>query len=158
LFFNGIKIDKMVQFSRNVMKAFFIFIFLLIGINGCKDDYTSVIPYVYVEFSINPYTEIDLNIPGGSIYIPKQGYGGIIVFHDFVESSNPFLAFDAACTHEVVPSIRVIADGSGIATCTDCKSQFMLFGGSGSVNKPPAIEPLKQYHTYFSGGRIVIKN
>ncbi len=148
----------MVQFSRNVFKAIFVFILISVGINGCKDDYTSVIPYVYVDFSINPNTHIELNVPGGSIYIPNEGFGGIIIFRDLVDSSNPFLAFDAACTHEVISTIRVKADGTGIATCPDCKSEFILFGGSGGVNKPPAVEPLKQYHTYFSGGRIIIKN
>jgi len=148
----------MVQYSRNVFQSILVFMLVSIGINGCKDDYTSVIPYVYVDFSINPTTHIELNVPGGSIYIPNQGYGGIIIFRDFVDSSNPFLAYDATCTYEVISTTRVVSDGSGLAACPECKSQFMLFGGSGGINKGPAIEPLKQYHTYYTGGRITIKN
>jgi nitrite reductase/ring-hydroxylating ferredoxin subunit len=148
----------MVQFSRNNIQTFFFFIFFSIGIYGCKDDYSSVIPYVYVEFSINPSSIIELNIPGGSVYISSVGYGGIIIFRDLVDSSNPYLAFDAACTYEVSSMTRVKADGSGLATCPECKSQFILFGGNGAATKPPAVEPLKQYHTYYTGGRIIIKN
>ena len=149
----------MVQFSRNVFKAIFVFIFISVGINGCKDDYTSVIPYVYVDFSINPNTRIELNVPGGSIYIPNEGFGGVIIFRDMtVDGSIKYLSYDATCTYEMLPSIKVIADGSGTATCPECKSQYILFGGDGSAISGPSEEPLKQYHTYFSGGRIVIKN
>jgi nitrite reductase/ring-hydroxylating ferredoxin subunit len=158
LFYKGIKIDKMVQFSRNLIKAFFVFILVSIGINGCKDDYTSVIPYVYVNLTINPSNIIELNIPGGSVYIPNNGYGGLLIFRDLVDSSNPFLAYDAACTYEVLSSVQVKSDGSGLATCPVCKSQFLLFSGSGSPSKPPASQPLKQYHTYFAGGLITVKN
>jgi nitrite reductase/ring-hydroxylating ferredoxin subunit len=146
----------MVQFSRNLIKAFIVFIFVSIGINGCKDDYTSVIPYVYVNFTVIP--PIELNVPGGSIYIKNQGYGGVIIFRDLVDSSNPFLAYDAACTYEVLSSVQVKSDGSGLATCPVCKSQFLLFSGSGSPSKPPASQPLKQYHTYFTGSVITVRN
>jgi nitrite reductase/ring-hydroxylating ferredoxin subunit len=148
----------MVQFSRNAIKAILMFFFLFLGTNGCKKDYTSTIPYVYVDLSINPSNIIELNIPGGSIFLPNAGYGGIIIFRDLVDSSNPFLAFDATCTYEVSSIIRVTADGSGLATCPECKSQFILFGGNGSSTRGPAAEPLKQYHTYFNGGRIQIRN
>ena len=148
----------MVQFSRSAIKAIFVIFFLSLGTNGCKKDYTSTIPYIYVDFSFNPTSYIELTIPGGSIYFPNAGYGGIIVFRDLIDSSNPFLAFDATCTYEVSSIIRVTADGSGLATCPECKSQFILFGGNGSSTKGPAAEPLKQYHTYYSGGRIQIRN
>ena len=148
----------MVQFSRHAFEAILICFFLSIGINGCKKDYTSVIPYVYVDFSINPTSYIELNIPGGSVYLSGAGYGGIILFSDMTDSSNPFLAFDATCTYEVSTTCRVVADGSGIAKCPCCGSEYILFGGNGSPTKGPATEPLKQYHTYYSGGRIAIKN
>ena len=148
----------MVQFSRNVLKAIFICLFISFGTNGCKDDYVSVIPYVYVNFSINPTNFIEFNIPGGSYYFANKGYGGIIIFRDLADSSNPFLAFDATCTHEVSSTCRVVADGSGLAQCPCCDSQYILFGGNGSPTKGPAIEPLKQYHTDSSTGRISVTN
>lgn len=146
------------QLSGKILKSIFICLFLSFGINGCKDDYTSVIPYVYVDMSINPTNYIEFNVPGGSYYFPNQGYGGIIIFRDLTDSSNPFLAFDASCTHEVSSTCRVVADGSGLAKCPCCGSQFILFGGNGSPTKGPAIEPLKQYRTSFSGARISVRN
>lgn len=148
----------MVQLSRNILKVILVCFFLLPGINGCKDEYTSVIPYVYVNVDINPVSFIELNIPGGSYYFGNSGYGGIIIFRDLVDNLNPFLAYDATCTYEVSSTVRVVADGSGIATCPHCHSQFILFGGNGSPTKGPAVEPLKQYHTSYINGRILVKN
>ena len=148
----------MVQFPRRVYQSVLFFTFLLIGANSCKKYYTSVVPYVVVNENFNPTNYIELNISGGSIYIPSAGYGGLIIFRDLVDSSNPFLAFDATCTYEVSSLIRVKSDGNGIATCPKCGSQFILFGGNGSPVKGPAIEPLKQYRTSFDGGRIIVRN
>jgi len=148
----------MSRFSRQLIKLVSVMFFWGFAANSCKDDYTSTVPYVYVDFYLNPDNIIELNVPGGSFYIPNQGYGGIIVFRDMIDSPNPYLAFDATCTFEVAPMIRVVSDGSGTATCPDCKSQFILFVGNGSATKGPAGEPLKQYHTYYSGSTIHIKN
>ena len=149
----------MVQFSGKITKAISVAILIFAMATGCKDDYTSVIPYVYVNMPVNPTNFIEFNIPGGSVYFPKAGYGGIIVFRDLVDSSNPFLAYDASCTYEVSSTVRVTAkDDSGIATCPVCGSQFILFSGNGAPIKGPASEPLKQYHTSFVGGRILVRN
>lgn len=148
----------MFHLSRKIYSSLLVIFFLLAGTNACKDDYTSVIPYVYVNMNINPTNFIELNIPGGSYYFADKGYGGIILFRDLTDSSNPFLAYDATCTHEVSTTTRVVADASGIATCPVCKSQFILFSGNGSPIKGPAVEPLRQYHTSYVGGRIIISN
>jgi len=148
----------MVQFSRKVYHTVLFCFFLLIGSNGCKKDYTSVIPYVPVNMDFNPTSYIEFNIPGGSVLFPNAGYGGIIIFRDLTDSSNPFLAFDAACTYEVSSTTRVVADESGVAKCPVCGSQFILFGGNGSPLKGPASEPLKQYRTSYIGGRIIVRN
>lgn len=148
----------MFHLSRKIYSSLLVIIFLLAGTNACKDDYTSVIPYAYVNMNINPTNFIELNIPGGSYYFADKGYGGIILFRDLTDSSNPYLAYDATCTHEVSTTTRVVADASGIATCPICKSQFILFSGNGSPIKGPAVEPLRQYRTSFVGGRIIISN
>ena len=148
----------MFHHSRKICTTLLFTFFLLIGTNGCKDDYNSVVPYVYVNMNINPTNFIEFNIPGGSYYFPNNGYGGIIIFRDLTESANPFLAFDATCTHEISTTTRVVANESGIATCPVCKSQFILFGGNGSPIKGPAIEPLRQYKTNYTGGRIIVSN
>jgi Rieske Fe-S protein len=148
----------MFHLSRKIYSSLMVIFFLLASTNACKDDYTSVVPYVYVNMNINPTNFIELNIPGGSYYFADKGYGGIILFRDLTDSSNPFLAYDATCTHEVSTTTRVVADASGIATCPTCKSQFILFSGNGSPTKGPAVEPLRQYHTSYVGGRIIISN
>jgi len=156
--YEGIKIDKMVQIPRRVFQTVLFCFFFIVGTNSCKKDYTSVVPYVVVNMDFNPTNYIELNIPGGSAFFPNAGYGGIIIFKDLVDSDNPFYAYDATCTKEVSSLIRVTANGSGIATCPKCGSQFILFGGNGSPIKGPASEPLKQYRTSFIGGRIGVRN
>ena len=134
-------------------------LFVTVGSQGCKDDYESTVPYVPVDYNLIPANIIELNIPGGSFYLPRLGYGGVIVFRDLADSQNPFLAYDATCTYELSSTCRVVAaDGSGIAKCPCCGSEYILFGGNGNPTKGPAIEPLRQYRTSFSGSIINIRN
>lgn len=149
----------MKRFSRKAFFTFLAALFFLPVLDGCNDDYESAVPYVYVNMAVNPTNIIELNIPGGAYIFPNAGYAGIVVFRDLTDSPNPFFAFDACCTHEISPKVRVeVKDDSGVATCPVCGSQFILFGGNGSPIKGPAAEPLKQYHTSFAGGRIIVKN
>jgi Rieske Fe-S protein len=150
----------MVHDSRNILKTVLLCFFILTGINGCKDDYTSVIPYVPVNLNFNPTSYIELNIPAGSVYLEGFGFGGIIIVNNWGDSTTPFLAYDATCTMEVSSLVRVVVyeNGSGIATCPKCGSQFMIFGGGGSPIKGPAVEPLRQYQTIFANGRIIVRN
>jgi nitrite reductase/ring-hydroxylating ferredoxin subunit len=144
----------MAKISGKVLKTVLICFFITLGINGCKDDYTSSIPYVYVQAELNLANRIELNPVGGYFKI-NGGYGGIIIFRDMDEN---FLAYDATCTHEILPSCSVTTDGSGIATCPCCGSQFILFNANGSPTKGPATEPLKQYRVTNMGGRLSIRN
>jgi len=150
----------MFHLFRKIYSPILIIFFLLAGTNACKDDYTSVIPYVYVNMPFPIANFIELNIPGGSVYFPNSGYGGIIVVNNWGDDTTPFLAFDAACTHEVSSLIRVVVleNGSGIATCPKCGSQFMIYGGNGSSIKGPAAQPLRQYRCVTSNGRIIVSN
>jgi Rieske Fe-S protein len=134
-------------------------LFMMAANQGCKDDYESIIPDVPVNFNLNKGNIIELNIDGGSYYVPNEGYGGIIVFKDMTDNQNPYLAFDATCTYEISPTYRVVAtQGNVIAKCPKCGSEFILMGGTGSPVKGPAVMPLKQYHTSFSGNNIIIYN
>ena len=149
----------MVQFMNKGLITVLICFFILAGTNGCKDDYNSVVPYVDVNYNITPTNIIELNIPGGSYYFKNPGYGGLIIFRDLTDSSNPFLAFDGACTYDVPSVCRVVAeDDGGLVKCPCCGSEFILFGGNGSPTKGPATEPLKQYRTNYSNGLINVRN
>jgi len=144
----------MAKISGKVLKTVLICFFITLGINGCKDNYTSVVPYAYVQTELNLANRTELNPIGGYFKI-NGGVAGIIIFHDIDDN---FLAYDAACTNEKSSTCSVTTDGSGIATCPCCGSQFILFGGNGSPTKGPAAEPLKQYRVSYSGGRISIRN
>jgi nitrite reductase/ring-hydroxylating ferredoxin subunit len=150
----------MFHLSRKSYATVLALFFLLFGNNACKDDYNSVVPYVYVNFPFPPTNYIELNIPGGSVYFPNKGFGGIIVVNNWGDDTTPYLAFDAACTFEVSSLVRVavLENGSGIATCPKCGSQFMIYGGNGNPIKGPAAEPLKQYHCITSNGQIIVSN
>jgi len=93
--------------SEKIYKSVLICFFLCMGINGCKDEYTSVIPYVYVNFSINPTNFIEFNIPGGSVYFRNAGFGGIIVVNNWGDSNMPFPAFDSTRPHQISSHTRV---------------------------------------------------
>jgi Rieske Fe-S protein len=150
----------MFHLSRKIYSPLLVIFFLFVGTNACKDDYTSVIPYVYVTMNINPTNFIELKIPGGSYYFANNGYGGILIVNNWGDDTTPFLAFDAACTHEISSLVRVTAleNGSGVATCPKCGSQFMIYGGNGSPIKGPAAQPLRQYRCITTNGRIIVSN
>ncbi|MFA5327335.1 MAG: hypothetical protein WC384_06055 [Prolixibacteraceae bacterium] len=150
----------MARFSRKIYKAVLVGLFILAGTNACKDDYTSIVPYMYVNFDFNPTNYIEFKVPGGAVYFPNPGYGGIIVINNWGDEYTPYLAFDATCTHEVSSTVRVAVteNGSGIAVCPECGSKFLLFGSNGNPIMGPAAEPLRQYHANLVGGRIYISN
>jgi len=150
----------MFHLSRKIYTPLLVIFFLLASTNACKDDYTSVIPYVRINMDIPTANHIEFNIPGGAAYFEGYGYGGVIIVNNWGDTTNPFLAFDAACTNEVSPTVRVeVTDsGSGIATCPICGSQFMLLGSSGSPIKGPAKQPLRQYRALSANGRIIVTN
>ncbi|MDP3433568.1 MAG: hypothetical protein Q8T04_11455 [Bacteroidota bacterium] len=147
----------MAQLSGKVLKTVFIGLFFLTGISGCKDEYVSVIPYTPVYLDINLANRTEL-IPVGGYFKVNGGYGGIIIYHDGADSSQPFFAFDATCTYEISAKCSVETDGSGVAICPCCGTQYMLVFGYGSPQKGLATEPLKQYKVTYSNGRLIIKN
>lgn len=150
----------MVQWSLKRYVPLLVLFFVLAGSNSCKNDSNSVVPYVPVSMNINPTNYIEFNIPGGAVYFKDAGYGGVIVVNNWGDSVSPYLAFDATCTYEVSPDVRVeiLENGSGTVTCPKCGSQFMIFGASGIPIKGPAARPLKQYSAISAGGRIIVSN
>jgi len=149
----------MIQYITKSLKTVLFCFFILSAMNGCRKDYNSVVPDILVNYNFNPINAIELNVPGGSFYIKNIGYGGIIIFRNMPDDPNPFTAYDATCTYEVSSTCHVVdPDGSGVAKCTCCGSEYILFSGSGSPIKGAATQPLKQYHTSFLGGIINIRN
>lgn len=122
---------------------------------GKENTDTTEIPYVYVNFSIDPSSIAygNLNIPGNYTYV-KGGYRGIIIYH---YTQDEYLAFERTCTYD--PSVscsKLNVDESGlIARDTCCGSGFLLLDGT-PIEGSKATKSLRQYRaTYDSYYRLL---
>ncbi|MDX8341541.1 hypothetical protein SLH46_20245 [Draconibacterium sp. IB214405] len=138
----------------NSMKYLFFVVLTFMMYSSC-DEIDSEIPEVYVRFDLNLNSPLynDLTFPGSSVYLSNVGFGGIIVS---CLTEGEYFAYDAACTHEILPSCKV--ENSGLSgTCSCCGSQFQLFYSAVPV-EGEAAAPLKQYNTSLSGNFLRIYN
>ena len=143
---NGIK--------RNFQRFTFAIALGMIFLYSCSDNFESSIPDVSVNLSINIINHNELTVIGGGAYF-NAGYGGIWVVNG---SDNTYYAYDATCPYEVSTSSIIEFDG-GVGTCPTCGTKyFMLEGGYVLSGTGPGTEPLLQYHTTYSGGRIYVTN
>lgn len=115
---------------------------------GKEDTESTEIPYVYVNFTIDP-SSIEygnLNIPGNYALI-KGGYRGIIVYH---YTQDEYLAFERTCTYDPTESCsRLVVDETGvIARDTCCGSRFLLLDGT-PMEGSKATRSLRQYRTTY---------
>lgn len=143
------------------MKIFrnILFIILLIVIqpifNSCAKDEKETIPYVYVNFYIQPNSTlyINLNHVGGYEYL-TGGYNGIVVYRINTET---FVAFDRACPYDFKNNCRIDVEHSSITAIDSCcGSRFLLTDGS--PFQGPASVSLKQYKTNYDGNYLHITN
>jgi nitrite reductase/ring-hydroxylating ferredoxin subunit len=124
---------------------------------GCKkEEKPPDIPYVYVNFSLNPNgTEyINLNPVNGweTVY---GGYNGILIFR---KSLNEFAAFERTCPYDpLVEGAKVSVEPSGITcACPVCGSKFIMVDGT--PFEGPSRYPLKQYSAIYDGSMLYITN
>jgi len=133
----------------------FIFPLLVLGAFSCNDE--PVIPYVYVDFTIdvNSTEYLELNTVGGWVYV-TGGYRGIIVYRAAIDE---FMAYDRACTYDPDEECaRIKVESSGlIAGDTCCGSRFLITDGSPLVDVPATI-PLVRYTTYYDGQYLHVFN
>jgi nitrite reductase/ring-hydroxylating ferredoxin subunit len=137
-------------------------VFLLTGIifyitTSCKkEEQQPEIPFVYVNFSLDPNgTEyIHLNSVNGweTVY---GGYNGILIFRI---SINEFVAFERACPYDpLTKGAQVVVDKSEITCyCPVCGSKFIMTDGT--PYEGPSHFPLKQYQTKYDGSMLYIYN
>jgi len=140
-----------------MQKAFRILVVWIIGtvfLFSCDKEKFRVIPYVPVYLTINLNIVNDLMVPGNSVFIGGQGYGGIVIY--CFEPGNIYYAYDGACTHEISNTCRVKNEGV-LATCNCCGSQFFLMGEA-YPSKGPATFPLQQYQTSVMGNILRVFN
>jgi len=145
--------------SDSVPGKLVIAVFLMAVLVSCskKSDVSQPeIPYVTVNFFINPNSTqyLELNHIGG--YVPVTGgYRGIIIYR---KTENEFIALERACAYDpTADSAQVRVDVSGITCyCPKCKSKYILLDGSPYAG--PTQWSLKQYRTNYDGTYLYITN
>lgn len=129
---------------------------LLTGISCRKEEQATQIPYVYVNFSLNPNGTqyINLNAVNGweTVY---GGYNGILIFRKGV---SDFVAFERACPYDPLKEgAQVRVEESGITChCPVCGSKYIMVDGT--PYEGPSHFPLKQYTTVYEGGILYVSN
>ena len=137
------------------MKKIIILVFSLLSLSSCvdRDDYIQNV-YVNIEVPVNQPEYSDLDAIGNSIFI-TGGVKGIIIYHANV---NDYRAFDRNCSFEPSTHCAYIDSiNSTIASCNCCSTKFLI-DQNGITANGPALLPLKEYYTSFSGGILKIKN
>jgi hypothetical protein len=148
----------MLVILRYSYKVLMIAGFLFLLLSGCskKSENSNDIPYIYVNFSINPNSTqyLRLNNVNGWEYL-TGGYKGILVYR---QSLNDFISFERACPYDwQTADARIVVDTAGsTAHCPVCKSYFTLLDGT--PYKGPSRYPLKQYQSSYDGNLLYIYN
>lgn len=146
------KIKLCFNFSKKLLVCCLTCILLV----QCDEDENNNVPLVevYFDININDPKYINLKTVGGWEYI-TGGSRGIIIYRN---STNSFKAYDRHCTFQPSSTCALVSvDGTNF-TASDvcCGSSFLL--DNGSVTKPPATLPLKQYNTFFDGTILSVRN
>jgi nitrite reductase/ring-hydroxylating ferredoxin subunit len=138
-----------------LFRYFILSLFFIVFSCGEEEELPDI-PYVYVNFSINPNSTeyLELNQPGGWIYL-TGGYRGILIYR---LSMTDFMAFERACPYDPnVSGARIEVDTSGITTfCPVCHSKYILIDGS--PFEGPSHYPLKAYRTTYDGNFLYVYN
>ncbi len=142
------------------LRLFFIIILLSICFFQCSDDNPVPEVYVHVELYLDLPQYQDLAIPTNSIYIPNEGYNGIIVTNvaGYGIGGESYAAYDATCTYDPEVSGAVVEEQDQIGTCKVCGSKYNLIFGS--VDTGPAGFPLKEYNVRYNPNQrlLIITN
>ena len=137
------------------MEKIIILVVSMLFLSSCIDsnDYIQDV-YVNIEIPVNQPEFSDLDSIGNSLFI-TGGVRGIIIYHSNV---NDYRAFDRNCSFEPSTQCSYIDSiNSTIASCNCCSSKFLI-DQNGITANGPALLPLKEYYTSFSGGILKIKN
>jgi len=133
---------------------------LLLMATSCSQKQNPV-PYTSINFQVCVCYYPSLNTPGNWSYF-TGGPNGVIIYNTG-NGANPFVAYDRTCTYDPAKGyIQVNPSGQKEAniwaTCTQCRSMFNLYSGTGIPTAGPATISLKQYTTSFDGQYITVSN
>jgi hypothetical protein len=132
------------------LRLFFLIILIPVFFFRCETNNPVPDVYVYIYLELNNPLYSALNLVGGSIIVPNEGYkdrGVIIIRADF----ERFIAYDATCTYDPEDEWgRVEIDETGIVAFDKvCNSKYSLLM-DGSVMEGPASIPLKIYNVEYN--------
>lgn len=129
---------------------------VLTAITACKKEERGGVPYtlVDIQFNVNNPAYVDIQVPGGWVYI-SGGSRGIIVYR---KSMDEFVALDRHCTYQPENVCQVHVDDTQVMArdTVCCGSRFLIIDGS--VTQGPAGIALKSYNTTFNGSILRIYN
>jgi nitrite reductase/ring-hydroxylating ferredoxin subunit len=133
------------------------FSILIIVFSSCRRNNDDYVPNVPVNITIYPSNPqyFRLSTIGGWAYV-NGGVRGIVVYR---KSINDFSAYDRNCSYQPLNScstVDVDSNTNVYSVCPCCSSKFVLTDGS--VAQGPAIQPLRQYRTFFDGNALQISN
>ena len=121
-----------------------------------KDDENNNIPLVevFIDININDPAYLKLKSIGGWEYL-TGGSRGLIAYR---LSQNEIKVYDRHCTFQPSSTCALVSVDATNITASDqcCGSSFLLINGS--VSRPPAVLPLKEYSTIFDGTTLSIRN
>jgi len=132
-----------------------LYLLLILVLFGCAKDNTNQVPYapVNIQVNINNPQYIDLNHPGGWVYM-SGGVKGLILFRKDESTIN---AFDRLSPYPSENGCTVKVDSSEVFALDTCtSSKWLLFDGS--PNSGPAKRGLIQYSTTLNGSILTISN
>jgi hypothetical protein len=129
---------------------------------SCGDKREEYIPYQYVDFTVDININNNLTSPNTSMLYPHEGYGGVIIYCWYYDSSSPdksiYYAFDATCTLEVNDSCTVINEGNvNVGECPCCHTKYD-FSTGGYPIQGEALYPLKSYNISLINNKLYVRN
>lgn len=135
---------------------FFGLVAITLATTACKKEERGGVPYtlVDIQFNVNNPAYVDIQVPGGWVYI-SGGSRGIIVYR---RTMDEFVALDRHCTYQPENLCQVHVDDSQVMArdTVCCGSGFLIMDGS--VTQGPAAIALKSYNTTFNGSILRIYN
>lgn len=140
--------------SKFLFALFFLALIFLFSCNKENEKGEGVIPNVYVNFTIYPYT-IDFIAPGTYKYYNDYGYRGVIIYRDV---QDIFYAYERTCPYDPEKDCAQVevTESGNIAVDSCCMSQYLLLDGSPFSG--PSTLPLKQYYVQFNGDALTVIN
>lgn len=147
------KILLKIYSGQSSLKAMALLVLLLFSACGKKQKKYDEIPYVYVNIEMTVIDLKTLNERGWDTI--QGGYKGIILYK---ESESSYLAYERACPYDPLDSCSLVeVEPSGVTAIDSCcESRYLL--QDGTVFSGPSLISLKQYHTYYDGNHLNIRN